>query len=100
MGRPLCVRKSYTLLVSVLFPRSRKMQTQIRDYAAPLAAARAAYKEHIGAPHRSQRFTHSMLQKIDVLCEDLMSCSTSCGSASPSVICSMSCGSASPRGSP
>mmetsp|Transcript_15348 Transcript_15348/g.39000 ORF Transcript_15348/g.39000 Transcript_15348/m.39000 type:complete len:219 (-) Transcript_15348:8-664(-) len=68
-----------------------------RERPGPLAAARAAYKSHIGAVQRSQHFTQSMLQKMDFLCEDLVSCSTSCGSDSPSMSSSTSCGSFSPR---
>lgn len=68
--------------------------------SAPLAAARATYKDHVHAVERSQHFTSSMLQKIDSMCDDLVSCSTSCGTSSPSVGSSMGSNPASPRGSP
>jgi len=48
-----------------------------------LAAARAAKKSEVHAVERSQGFEQRVSRKLEQLCEDLGSCSTSCASESP-----------------
>lgn len=47
-----------------------------------LAAAHAAKKSNVRAVERSQRFAASVHRKLEDLCDDLASCSTSCRSES------------------